>query len=60
MSNYVEINFTVGSNSLVILVCTDAKTLIVYKDNAVVWNCKFSFSPIAIKTANLQVNKNIK
>ena len=42
-----------------ILVCTEAKTLMVYKENAVAWNCKLSFVPLAMKIANFESVKGL-
>lgn len=41
--------------SFVILVCSAASTLLVYKDGFLQWNCKLPFAPLVIQIAKFQV-----
>ena len=42
-------------DGLVILVCSDASTLLVYKDSSLQWNCKLPFTALVIRIGQFQV-----
>jgi len=57
-SSYLKLcYFLAMQGSFVILVCSDASTLLVYKDSSLQWNCKLPFAPLVIQVAKFQVNR---
>jgi len=41
--------------NVVVCICSDASTLLVYKSNAIEWNCKLPVTPLAIHIGSFQV-----
>ena len=40
--------------NIVVCICSDASTLLVYKSNAIEWNCKLPVTPLAIQIGSFQ------